>query len=57
MINYSQEFIKVAAGSMLIISEEGGGLKLILEFKFQTRKKMSESIPRNCLSNDQMCRP
>ena len=39
MINYSQEFIKVAAGSMLIISEEGGGLKLILEFKFQTRKK------------------
>lgn len=50
MINYSQE-------SMLIISEEGGGLKLILEFKFQTRKKMSESIPRNCLSNDQMCRP
>lgn len=50
MINYSQEFIKVAAGSMLIISKEGGGLKLILEFKFQTRKKNvwvnSEKLPK-----------
>ena len=57
MINYSQEFMKVAEGSMFIISEEGGALKLILEFQFQPRKKMSESILRNCLSNDEMCRP
>ena len=39
MINYSQEFMKVAEGSMFIISEEGSALKLILEFQFQTRKK------------------